>query len=148
MSRLRFAAGIVGSLGLALVTLAAFGADRAPEPATALQVATAMTPLPAEPLPAEPKPAEPAPWLVPEPIELSCSASFTCPDGSFIQCTDPSQCFVYAYICAIRCGNNNVVKCNNWPPSCEDPCAYSECIGQGGSPANCERLRCNPFNPY
>jgi hypothetical protein len=135
MSRLRFASGIVGCLALALFALAALGADGALEPATASQAAPAMKPLP----------AEPEPWLLPEPIQLSCTASFTCPDGSFIQCTDPSQCFVYAYICAIRCGNNNVVKCNNWPASCKDPCAYSDCIGQGGSPANCEDLHCTDF---
>lgn len=140
MSRLRFAAGIAGCLALALFTLAAPGAERSPEPATASQVAPAMTPLPAEPLPAEPEP-----WLLPEPIQLSCTASFTCPDGSFIQCTDPSQCFVYAYICAIRCSTNNVVKCNNWPSGCKDPCAYSDCLGQGGSQANCEDLHCTGF---
>jgi hypothetical protein len=136
VTKVRLAVLIVACLAVVPLAFTSPAAD--PVEAPAIQAeddGPLMTPMP--------EPEEP--WLLPEPVQLACTASFTCPDGSFIQCTDPAQCFVYAYICAIRCGNNNVVKCNNWPPSCEDPCDYSACIGQGGSQSNCEDLHCTGF---
>jgi len=135
MTRPRFAFRIVGALALSLFSLAAFAAGEGPvEAVNASQLSTPAVP------------AEPEPWLLPEPVELSqCTAEFDCPDGSHIQCSDPNQCFVYAYICAIRCGNSNVVKCNDWPPGCEDPCDFSACIGAGGSRQDCETLHCTGF---